>query len=134
MLIGLCMLAALALTLFAQSPADNLPPIMKEVGPTQQSLRRNIDAKSAADVEKDAAKLQGLFQKAAGVFKALKAQDAVDASTNNAMAAGEIVKAAKANDMDTATAKAAVIQKSCKGCHDVHRAEDPPGSKQYKFK
>jgi hypothetical protein len=131
MLIGFCMLAALALTLFAQTAAD-LPPIMKEIGPTQQSMRKNIDAKSAADVEKDAAKLQGLFTKAAGVFKALKAQDAVDAATNNAMAAADIVKAAKANDMDAATAKAGVIQKSCKGCHDVHREQLP--DKTYKFK
>jgi cytochrome c556 len=133
MLIGICMIVALALTLIAQSEAD-LPAIMKEVGPTQQSMRKNIDAKSAADVERDAGKLQGLFTKAAGVFKALKAQDAVDAATNNAMAAADIVKAAKASDFDTVAAKAGTIQKSCKGCHDVHRAEDPPGSKQYKFK
>jgi cytochrome c556 len=131
MLIGFCMLAGLVLTLFAQSEAD-LPPIMKQVGATQQSMRKNIDAKSAADVAADAGKLEGLFKQASGVFKALKAQDAVDASNNNVMAAADIVKAAKANDFDTAAAKAGVIQKSCKGCHDVHREQLP--DKTYKFK
>jgi cytochrome c556 len=132
MFIGFCTLLALALTLLAQTPEAQLQPIMKEVTPTMQSMRKAIDSKSAADVERDAGKLQGLFQKAAGVFKSLKAQDAVDLSTTNATNAGEIVKAAKAGDMDTATAKAGAIQKSCKGCHDVHREQLP--DKTYKFK
>ena len=132
-LIGICMLAALALTLVARQ-ADQLPPIMKQVGPTQQAMRKAIDSKSAADVATEATKLQGLFTQAAGVFKALKAQDAVDAANANAAAAGEIVKAAKAGTLDTAAASAGTIQKSCKGCHDLHRMEDPPGSKAYKFK
>lgn len=132
MLIGLCMLLALALTLLAQTPEAQLQPIMKDVATTQQSLRKNLDAKSAADVEKDAAKLQDLFTKAEGVFKSLKAQDAVDMSKTNATAAADIVKAAKANDMDGAAAKAGTIQKSCKGCHDVHRETLP--DKTYKFK
>lgn len=130
-LIGICMLVALALTLVARQ-AENLPPIMKEVGPTQQAMRKAIDSKSAADVEREATKLQGLFQKAAGVFKALKAQDAVDATMGNANAAGEIVKAAKAGNLDSATAPATTIQKSCKGCHDIHREQLP--DKTYKFK
>ena len=119
MLIGICMLVALGLTLIAMQ-AENLP------------LRKAIDAKSAADVEKEAAKMQGLFTQAAGVFKALKAQDAVDGSNNNATAAADIVKAARANDMDAADATAKAIQKSCKGCHDIHREQLP--DKSYKFK
>ena len=133
MLIGTCMLVALALTLLAQQATD-LPPIMKDVAATQQSLRMNLIAKSAADVEKDASKLQNLFTQAGGIFKALKAQDAVDWAKGNADAAGAIVKAAKASDFDAATASAGTIQKSCKACHDVHREEVTPGSKQYKFK
>jgi cytochrome c556 len=131
LLIGICMLTALALTLWAQT-AQDLPPIMKEVGPTQISMRKALDSKSAADVERDAAKLQGLFTKAAGIFKALKAQDAVDAASANAAAAGEIVKAAKAGNLDAAAGPAGTIQKSCKGCHDVHREQLP--DKTYKFK
>jgi len=130
-LIGICMLVALALTLVAQAPTD-LSPIMKDVAATQTSMRMNMMNNAAADVAKDAAKLQDDFTKAMGFFKAMKAQDAVDAAKGNADAAGEIVKAAKANNLDAAKAPAGTIQKSCKACHDVHREQLP--DKTYKFK
>src|SRR5205814_7163729 len=131
LLIGICMLVALALTLVAQAPQD-LSPIMKDVQATQTSLRMNLMNNAAEDVAKDAAKLQQDFTQAQGFFKAMKAQDAVDAAKANVDAAGEIVKAAKANNLDAAKAPAGTIQKSCKGCHDVHREQRP--DKTYKFK
>jgi cytochrome c556 len=67
-----------------------------------------------------------------GFFKANKAQDAVDLAKANVEAAGEVMKAAKANDLDAAKAPAGTIQKSCKSCHDVHREQLP--DKTYKFK
>jgi len=136
---------ALALTLLAQSEAD-LPPIMKEVAATNQKLNADIKAGVAADVIEDAQKLSANFTKAMGVFKALKAQDAVDmakgnvdaanevikAAKANADAAGEIVKAARANTLDAAKAPSEKIQKSCKSCHDLHREQLP--DKSYRFK
>src|SRR5437764_221221 len=71
-LIGICMLVALALTLVAQAPTD-LSPIMKDVAATQTSMRMNLMNNAAADVAKDAAKLQDDFTKAMGFFKAMKA-------------------------------------------------------------
>ena len=130
-LIGICMLVALALTLIAQAPAD-LSPIMKDVGATAGKLRMDLMSGAAADVAADAAKLQEDFTKAQGFFKAMKAQDAVDMAKANAEAAGEIVKAAKANNLDAAKAPAGTINKSCKSCHDVHREQLP--DKTYKFK
>jgi hypothetical protein len=130
-LIGICMLVALALTLAAQAPID-LSPIMKDVQATNTSLRMNLMNNAAADVAKDAAKLQQDFIQAEGFFKAMKAQDAVDASKANAEAAGEIVKAAKANNLDAAKAPSDVIAKSCKACHAIHREQLP--DKTYKFK
>src|SRR5215471_17241723 len=128
LLIGICMLVAL--TLLAQAP--DLSPIMKDVAATQNSLRMNLMNNAAAEVAKDAAKLQEDFTKAMGFFKAMKAQDAVDAAKGNVEAAGEIVKAAKANNLDAAKASAGTIQKSCKNCHDVHREQLP--DKTFKFK
>ena len=130
-LIGICMLVALALTLMAQGPPD-LSPIMKDVAATQNSLRMNLMNNAAADVEKDAAKLQDDFTQARGFFKAMKAQDAVDWAQGNIDAAGEVVKAAKANNLDVAKASATTIAKSCKACHAVHREQLP--DKTYKFK
>ena len=131
-LIGICMLVALALTLVAQQAPQDLSPVMKDVAASQNSLRMHLMSNAAEDVAKDAAKLQEDFTKATGFFKAMKAQDAVDMAKANAEAAGEIVKAAKANNLDAAKAPAGTIQKSCKGCHDVHREQLP--DKTYKFK
>jgi hypothetical protein len=131
LLIGICMLVALALTLVAQSEQE-LSPIMKDVAATQNKMRMDMMSGAAADVAADAEKLQGNFTKAMGIFKALKAQDAVEAAKANADAAGEIAKAAKANNLEAAKAPAGTIQKSCKSCHDVHREQLP--DKSYKFK
>jgi hypothetical protein len=129
-LIGICMLVALALTLLAQAP--DLSPIMKDVAATQNSMRMNLMNNAAEEVAKDAAKLQQDFTQAMGFFKAMKAQDAVDMAKANVETAGEIVKAAKANNLDAAKASAGTLQKSCKNCHDIHREQLP--DKTFKFK
>ena len=130
-LIGLCMLVAVVLTLVAQAPTD-LSPIMKDVGATQTKMGMDMMAGNAADVAADAQKLQQDFTQAQGFFKAMKAQDSVDMAKANADAAGEIMKAAKANNLDSAKAAATTIQKSCKACHSVHREQLP--DKTFKFK
>jgi hypothetical protein len=125
------MLAAVAIALAAQAPTD-LSPVMKDVGATSNKMRMDLMAGNAADVAADAQKLQQDFTQAMGFFKAMKAQDAVDAAKMNVDAAGEVAKAAKANNLDAAKAPAGTIQKSCKACHDVHREQLP--DKTYKFK
>ena len=131
LLIGICMLAAVAIALAAQAPTD-LSPVMKDVAATQNKMRMDMMAGNGADVAADAQKLQQDFTQAMGFFKANKAQDAVDMAKANADAAGEIAKAAKANNLDAAKAPAKTIQGSCKACHDVHREQLP--DKTYKFK
>ena len=130
-LIGICMLAAVAFALAAQGTTD-LSPIMKDVAATQQKMGMDFMAGSAADVAADAQKLAQDFTQAQGFFKAKNAQDAVDAAKANADAAGLIMKAAKANNLEDAKAPAKTIKGSCKACHDVHREQLP--DKTYKFK
>jgi len=130
-LIGICLLAAVAFALAAQAPTD-LSPVMKDVGATSGKMRMDMMAGSAADVAADAQKLQQDFTQAEGFFKAMKAQDAADMAKANVDAAAAVAKAAKANDMDAAKAAAGTINKSCKACHDVHREQLP--DKTYKFK
>ncbi len=132
-LIGICMLAALAITIWAQqAPPTDLSPIMKEVGPTTAKLRMDLMSGNAADVAADAEKLQGLFRQAAGFFKAQKAQESLDWAKANVQTAGAIMKAAKDNNLDAAKAPAGELQKSCKNCHDAHREQLP--DKTFKFK
>jgi hypothetical protein len=130
-LIGICMLVALALTLVAQGP--DLSPIMKDVGATNTKIGMDLMAGSAADVAADGAKLQTDFNQALGFFKAMKAQDAIDMAKANADAAGEVIKAAKANNIDAAKAAySGTIQKSCKACHSIHRETLPDKTFKYK--
>jgi cytochrome c556 len=133
-LIGICMLAALAITIWAQqAPPTDLSPIMKEVGPTVAKLRMDMMSGNAADVAADAEKLQGLFRQAAGFFKAQKVQDSLDWAKANVQSAGAIMKAAKDGNLDAAKAPAGDLQKSCKNCHDVHREGDGKAN-PFKFK
>jgi hypothetical protein len=133
-LIGICMLAALAITIWAQqAPVTDLSPVMKDVAATQAKLRMDLMSGNAADVAADAEKLQGLFRQAAGFFKAQKAQDSVDWAKANVQSAGAVMKAAKENNLDAAKAPAGDLQKSCKNCHDVHREGDGKAN-PFKFK
>jgi hypothetical protein len=132
LLIGICVLVAVGLTLAAQAPTD-LSPIMKDVAATQGKMGMDMMAGSAADVAADAQKLQQDFTQAMGFFKAMKAQDAVDTAKANADAAGEIMKAAKAGNLDAAKAPAKTIKGSCKGCHEIHRDGDGKAT-PFKFK
>ena len=136
-LIGICMLAALAITIWGQErggpPITDLSPVMKDVAATTGKMRMDLMSGNGADVAADAEKLQGLFRQAAGFFKAQKAQDAFDWAKANVQSAGAVMKAAKENNLDAAKAPAGEIQKSCKNCHDVHREGDGKAN-PYKFK
>jgi hypothetical protein len=129
--IGFCMVAALALTLMAQAPAD-LDPVMKQVQPTMQSLNKNIEGKMAKEAAADAEKLQALFKDVANFFKTKKLDKGATLASDAMTAAGKTASDAKANKLDEAKASAGGIQKTCKACHDIHREQLP--DKSYKFK
>ena len=128
-LIGICVIAAMALTLYAQS--RDIQPVMKEVQPAFGTLGKNIQASNAADAQKDAEKLQGLFKEAAAFMKDNKADKGVEWANAASDAAGAVAKAAKANDMAAAGTARADLQKSCATCHGTFR-EGTPGN--FKFK
>src|SRR2546428_9266041 len=89
-LIGICMLAALAITILAQqAPPTDLSPVMKDAAATTNKLRMYLTASNAADIAADAEKLQGLFTQAADVFKHQKTQDSLDCAKANVQPAGE---------------------------------------------
>ena len=128
-LIGICVIAAMAITLYAQS--RDIDPVMKEVAPAFQSLGKNMQGNMAADAQKDAEKLQGLFKETAAFMKTHKAQQGEQWANEAAAKAGDLAKAIKANDMTAAGAARGDLQKACATCHGTYR-EGTPGS--YKFK
>ena len=128
-LIAVCMIAAISLVLYAQR---DIMPVMKEVGPAFASMGKNIQGSAAGDAQKDAEKLQALFKETGAFMKAQKQDKAVSWATEASDMAGEIAKAAKANDMAAAGATSKSLQNACKTCHDVHREQLP--DKSYKYK
>ena len=127
-LIAVCMIAAMALTLYAQR---DIMPVMKELGPTNASMGKNVTAADWAAVAADATKLQGLFKETGDFMKAQKQATAATWANDAATTAGDIAAKAKAGNAADATAAAGKLKASCKACHDVHR-EGTPGN--FKFK
>src|SRR5438128_12460662 len=92
-LIGICMLAALAITIWGQArgaPVTDLSPVMKDVAATQAKLRMDLMAGNAADVAADAERRQGLFRQAAGFLKAQRAQASLDCAKPSVASTGAL--------------------------------------------
>jgi cytochrome c556 len=101
--------------------------IMKDVGATFASLKKNLDANSGAAAAEDAAKLEGLFTETEAFWAPLDTKDAVNFAKRARDAAAAVGTAAKGNDIKAAQASYSVIQKSCANCHFTHREETGKG-------
>jgi cytochrome c556 len=113
-----------SVTAFAQQQPHRLyNEIMKDVAPTFASLKKNLDANNGAAASDDAAKLQKFFSETEAFWTPLNTQDAVRISKKAQEVAATIGTAAKANDMKTATASYATLQRACGTCHTAHREE-----------
>lgn len=95
---------------------------MKSTGATVGSMKKNIEAKAGDPAAADADKLADIF-KQVGEFwqKRGGADDAVAAAQKAATAASAISTAAKAGNMDQASAEMRNLNSTCGGCHMAHR-------------
>jgi cytochrome c556 len=115
---------------FAQKkPYDQL---MKEIGSTFASLRKNLDASAAATAVEDATKLEGLFRETEAFWTAFKTKDAIDAAKGAREAASAVAASAKAGSIPKAQTAYAGIGKYCTACHNAHREQMP--DKTYRIK
>jgi cytochrome c556 len=101
--------------------------IMKDVGATFASLKKNLDSNSAAAAAEDAAKLQGLFTETEAFWAPLETGDAVNYAKRARDGAAAVAAAAKGNDMKAGLASYAAIQKNCGNCHLAHRDDTGKG-------
>jgi hypothetical protein len=137
MFVAGCFVFAMAISMFGQ--ARNLDTIMKEIGPLWQGAQGTpalggprggaiLDSESpdVAKVAADAAKLQSLFNEAAGEFAKLKIAEAEGWSKEIATASGDLAKQAKAGKIADAKASKTAIGK-CGQCHMKYREPDPAG-------
>jgi hypothetical protein len=101
--------------------------IMKAIGPTSASLKKNLDENSAAAAAQDAAKLEALFTETEAFWAALNTQDAVNLAKRAREGAAAVGTAAKANDIKAAQASYSAMQKNCGNCHLAHREDTGKG-------
>ena len=97
--------------------------IMKDIGPTFASLKKNLDANSGAAAAEDAAKLEKLFTETEAFWAPLNTGDAVGYAQKAREASAAVGAAAKNNDMKAALASYTAIQKNCGNCHLAHRED-----------
>lgn len=124
--IAIAIILISAITLFAQKrPYDQ---VMKDIGPTFASLKKNLDSNAFPAAAQDAAKLESLFKETENFWTPFKTKDALDFSKGAATASSAV--AAAATEMNSQKAQAAYgsIGKYCKGCHDSHRELMPDKS------
>ncbi|SRR5213593_686459 len=115
-----------ATTVLAQQhrPYDQ---IMKDVGATWASLKKNLDSNAGAAAAQDAAKLQSLFAEVQGFWAPLNTNDALTFAKRAQEGAAAIGAAAKSNDMKAALDSYAATQKNCGNCHYSHRDDTGKG-------
>ena len=101
--------------------------IMKDVGATFASLKKNLDANSAASAAEDAAKLEGLFTETEAFWAPLDTKDAVNLVKRARDGAAAVGAAAKGNDIKAAQAAYSAMQKNCGNCHLAHREDTGKG-------
>jgi cytochrome c556 len=115
---------------FAQKKPHN--ELMKEVASTFASLRKNLDASSAATAAADASKLEALFRETEAFWTPFKTKDAIEAAKGAAEAASAVAASAKAGNTQKAQTAYAGIGKYCTACHNAHREQLP--DKTYRIK
>ena len=106
--------------------------LMKDISATYASVKKSLDANAGATAAADAVKLQGLFKDTEDFWTQFKTKDALDVAKGAQDAAGAIVAAAKANNIQKAQASYNALGKSCNGCHASHREQMP--DKSFKIK
>ena len=110
---------------FAQSRPYN--QVMKDIGPTFASLKKNLDSNSADAVLQDAGKLEELFKETEAFWTKFNTKDAVDHAKNAQKAFAEISAKTKSNDMKAAQKAYGTIGSICGDCHFSHREDTGKG-------
>ncbi len=106
--------------------------VMKDVGSTFDSLRRNLDGGNVATVAADAARLERLFREIEEFWTPFKTRDAIDAAKGAREASAAIAAAAKGKDLPKARTAVSGLGRFCAACHNSHREQMP--DKSYRIK
>ena len=106
--------------------------VMKEVGATFDTLRKDLDGGNVATAAAGAAKLERLFREVEEFWTPFRTRDAIDAAKGAREASGAVAAAAKEKDLQKAKTAAAGLGRFCGTCHNSHREQMP--DKSYRIK
>ncbi len=101
--------------------------VMKDVGATFASLRKNLDGNSGPAAAQDAMKLEASFKEAEAFWAQFNTKDAVDLAREAEHAFADVGAKAKGNDIKGAQTTLATIGRICGDCHFSHREDTGKG-------
>ena len=101
--------------------------VMKDVGATFASLKKNLDGNSAAAAAGDAVKLEASFKEAEAFWAQFNTKDAVDLAKEAQEAVAQVGAKAKDNDIKAAQTAYGAIGRICGDCHFSHREDTGKG-------
>jgi len=101
--------------------------VMKDIGATFASLKKNLDGNSAAAAAEDAAKLEAFFKETEAYWAPFKTKDAIDHAKHAQEAFADVGAKAKGNDIKAALTAYGTIGSICGDCHFSHREDTGKG-------
>jgi len=114
----------------AQAPAsdEDYDKLMKAVGATVGSMRKNMEGQMGSAVAADAKKMADLQKNNAAFWSARKADDAVEWANSAMNHALEVDKAVAANNMASAAEHMKMMMGTCQQCHAKYREKAADGT------
>ena len=112
-------------------PAD-LEKLMQKIGPTYQSVRKNLQGGSVDEAGKEAQQLGELFGNVEKFWAQHNKEDAVKWAQQARTYASEVAGNAVGGDPAKATATAENMGGVCKQCHGTYRESDGEGGYRIK--
>ena len=116
----------------AELTAADYEQLMKKVGPTYESLQKNLKGNAAEPAAKDAQQLGDLFGGAEKFWTQHNRADAIKLSQQARTYATEAAGAAAAGDVAKAATIASNMGGTCKQCHGLYRESDGQGGYRIK--
>jgi hypothetical protein len=112
----------------AKMTEEDYDKVMKAVGQTVGSLRKNAEAQNADGVSADARKMAGLFKDAGTFWTQQNNKEAADWAKSAMDHAAEIDKAAAANNLAGVGEHTKMMMGVCQTCHAKHRDRAADGT------
>lgn len=113
----------------AQSKTDeDYDKLMKAVGATVGSMRKNLEGQKSDAVIADARKMAGFQKDSAAFWTSRKVKEAADWSTAAANHASEVEKAVAAKNMASAGEHMKLLMGTCTQCHAKYRDKAADGT------